>query len=100
SRRGVSVMYGGFANNNVLDDTWEWSSTGSACTATPNGACLALTTCVETAGVSSCTACPGDGDGLHGCVVNGCRLGQDPDGDGLDSCYETNTGVYISPTDT
>lgn len=29
-----------------------------------------------------------------------CLVGVDSDGDRLDDCYETNTGVFVSPTDT
>ena len=32
--------------------------------------------------------------------VADCVLGTDSDGDRLDNCYETDTGVYVSPTDT
>jgi predicted glutamine amidotransferase len=33
-------------------------------------------------------------------TVSGCVLGTDTDGDRLDDCYETGTGVYVSFTDT
>ena len=33
-------------------------------------------------------------------LISSCSIGTDTDGDRLDDCYETNTGVYVSPLDT
>ena len=34
-------------------------------------------------------------------LINNCTLvAQDSDGDGISDVYETNTGIYISPTNT
>lgn len=35
-----------------------------------------------------------------GVTISSCVLGTDSDSDRLDNCHETNTGVYVSPTDT
>ncbi|MCB9507681.1 MAG: DUF4215 domain-containing protein [Myxococcales bacterium] len=47
-----------------------------------------------------------DGDTVSGdgcddtCQVEDCLVGVDTDGDRIDDCYETNTGIYVSPTNT
>ncbi|MFQ5428399.1 MAG: hypothetical protein ACE5EZ_05400, partial [Thermodesulfobacteriota bacterium] len=39
-------------------------------------------------------------DSVEVTISSACLPGTDSDGDRLDNCYETNTGVYVSPTDT
>jgi cysteine-rich repeat protein len=44
--------------------------------------------------------CDGGAGCSAGCTILGCVPGTDSDGDRLDDCVETNTGIYVSLSDT